>query len=322
MPGLGTRLLGAALAGYGTGIVSEAKNRRDSTLLNLRCKWQVEDRDTSAALTREGWERADERTDRTIAAADARADAAVHPFIDEDGVTRYGRHGDVVGERAPTKTPTSEPLVKVKRDGKIVWLPRSQARGMAAPDTGKEERLYPIEDPRTGATIGYQTREEALGKTQGSRFSDPRERYAVLYAPDTVRCAFWEPLGRNHFAQASVRLAADRGRGPAGGIDILNRIARRGRPARRRAGAHRRAERGSARRQPRGGPYPVCGRPCPRAGSGRIFVPVALHGRYLRGRVRPVVRQAESARLRRAYPPWGGLDALDDYDIVLAGPPG
>jgi len=178
MPGLGTRLLGAALAGYGTGIVSQAKSRREETLLNLRRKWQVEDREASAALTREGWGRQDERTDKTIAAADARADktiaaadaradAAVHPYIDDGGITRYGRRGDIVGERAPTKAATSEPLVKVKKDGKTVWLSRSQARGMDAPETGKEERLYPIEDPRTGAIIGYQTREEALAKTKG-----------------------------------------------------------------------------------------------------------------------------------------------------------
>lgn len=183
MPGLGTRLLGAALAGYGTGIVSQAKSRREESLLNLRRKWQVEDREASAALTREGWGRQDERTDKTIAAADARtdktiaaadarADAAVHPYIDDAGVTRYGRRRDVVDQRAPTKAATSEPLVKVKKDGKTVYLPRSQAVGMDAPDTGKEERLYPIEDPRTGATIGYQTREEALAKTKGEDTAD------------------------------------------------------------------------------------------------------------------------------------------------------
>ena len=30
-----------------------------------------------------------------------------------------------------------------------------------------------------------------------SRFGDPRMRYAVLYASETVRCAFWETLGHN-----------------------------------------------------------------------------------------------------------------------------
>ncbi len=38
-----------------------------------------------------------------------------------------------------------------------------------------------------------------------SRFSDPKERYAVLYASDTVRCAFWETLGRNRFARRRRR---------------------------------------------------------------------------------------------------------------------
>ena len=38
-----------------------------------------------------------------------------------------------------------------------------------------------------------------------SRFSDPRVRYSVLYASDTVRCAFWETLGRNRFARRRRR---------------------------------------------------------------------------------------------------------------------
>ena len=38
-----------------------------------------------------------------------------------------------------------------------------------------------------------------------SRFSDPRAGYAVLYAAETVRCAFWETLGRNRFARRRRR---------------------------------------------------------------------------------------------------------------------
>ena len=38
-----------------------------------------------------------------------------------------------------------------------------------------------------------------------SRFSDPRADYAVLYAAETIRCAFWETLGRNRFARRSRR---------------------------------------------------------------------------------------------------------------------
>lgn len=38
-----------------------------------------------------------------------------------------------------------------------------------------------------------------------SRFSDPQMRYAVLYAAESVRCAFWETLGRNRFARRRRR---------------------------------------------------------------------------------------------------------------------
>lgn len=38
-----------------------------------------------------------------------------------------------------------------------------------------------------------------------SRFSDPNLRYAVLYAAESVRCAFWETLGRNRFARRQRR---------------------------------------------------------------------------------------------------------------------
>jgi len=38
-----------------------------------------------------------------------------------------------------------------------------------------------------------------------SRFSDPQSRYAVLYAAASVRCAFWETLGRNRFARRRRR---------------------------------------------------------------------------------------------------------------------
>ena len=38
-----------------------------------------------------------------------------------------------------------------------------------------------------------------------SRFSDPVGDYAVLYASETVRCAFWETLGRNRFARRRRR---------------------------------------------------------------------------------------------------------------------
>ena len=38
-----------------------------------------------------------------------------------------------------------------------------------------------------------------------SRFSDPQGRYAVLYASEAVRCAFWETMGRNRLARRRRR---------------------------------------------------------------------------------------------------------------------
>lgn len=38
-----------------------------------------------------------------------------------------------------------------------------------------------------------------------SRFSDPLGHYSVLYASESVRCAFWETLGRNRFTRRRRR---------------------------------------------------------------------------------------------------------------------
>lgn len=38
-----------------------------------------------------------------------------------------------------------------------------------------------------------------------SRFSDPAQRYAVLYAVETVRCGFWEAIVRNRFTNRHQR---------------------------------------------------------------------------------------------------------------------
>ena len=88
MPGLGQRLLGAAVAGAGATIVENARNRREETLLRLRRQWQVQDRADAAALTREGWDRADARAaegrahDLAIAGAKAAAPGNFHNLYD------------------------------------------------------------------------------------------------------------------------------------------------------------------------------------------------------------------------------------------------
>ena len=67
-------------------------------------------------------------------------------------------------------------------------------------------RLRSVRLGRVFRVIHRDRRSTPLGAVSApSRFSDPRERYAVLYASDTVRCAFWETLARNRFARRSRR---------------------------------------------------------------------------------------------------------------------
>ena len=67
-------------------------------------------------------------------------------------------------------------------------------------------RLSVIRLGRVFRVIHRDRRSAPLGAASvPSRFSDPQERYAVLYASDAVRCAFWETLGRNRFARRRQR---------------------------------------------------------------------------------------------------------------------
>ena len=156
-----------------------------------------------------------------------------------------------------------------------------------------------------------------------SRFSDPRSGYAVLYAAETVRCAFWETLGRNRFArrrrrelpraeaesalvvsitcEAPLALVDLRGEGPVR-IGAPSAVAHDGNHA--------------AGRALSGAVHDGV-----READGFVFASrftgdrcVAIFERAF-GRLRAtgtgdLVRHAEF------------LEALDDYDIVLTGPPG
>ena len=155
-----------------------------------------------------------------------------------------------------------------------------------------------------------------------SRFGDPRAGYAAVYAAESVRCAFWETLGRNRFArrrqrelprsEAEARLVVSirsegalslvdlRGDGPVR-IGAPSVVAHDGNHA---AG---RALSGAVH----GG--------VPEA-DGFLFAPrftgelcVAVYdracGRLRAGSTAELARHAEF------------LDALDEYDIMLTGPP-
>lgn len=215
MPGLGQRLLGAALVGTGQGILHQAKTKREDTLLNLRRKWQVEDREAgqdftregwgrqdtraaaarehSAAMTREGWDRADARAQTAAERADARAEASqpLIPVVGDDGVTRYVPRSEAAGGRVPGKPKGTEPLQEiVGPDGNPVLVPRSQAVGKTPyKSTGKPERLYEEMDPATGLPTGrHLTREQALAK--GSEM-DTRARAAEVDAAVEDAGSWW-----------------------------------------------------------------------------------------------------------------------------------
>ncbi len=67
-------------------------------------------------------------------------------------------------------------------------------------------RLGAVRLGRVFRVIHCDRRPTPLGAAPApSRFSDPKGRYAVLYASDAVRCAFWETLGRNRFARRRRR---------------------------------------------------------------------------------------------------------------------
>ena len=67
-------------------------------------------------------------------------------------------------------------------------------------------RLHEVGLGRVFRVIRRDRRSTPLGAAPApSRFSDPRERYAVLYASEALRCAFWESLVRNRFARRRRR---------------------------------------------------------------------------------------------------------------------
>ena len=67
-------------------------------------------------------------------------------------------------------------------------------------------RLREVAVARIFRVIHRSYRATPLGATAApSRFGDPQERYAVLYAAQSVRCAFWEALARNRFTRRKRR---------------------------------------------------------------------------------------------------------------------
>ena len=156
-----------------------------------------------------------------------------------------------------------------------------------------------------------------------SRFSDPRERYAVLYASDAVRCAFWETLCRNRFTRrrrrelprvevetrlvasigssGTLRLIDLRGDGPVR-IGAPSAVAHSGNHA-----AGRALSAAVHAGVPEADGFLFASR---FTGDACVAVFDRAFGKLKALGVDELVRHS------------GFLDALDDYDIVLTEPPG
>ena len=155
-----------------------------------------------------------------------------------------------------------------------------------------------------------------------SRFSDPQAHYSVLYATESVRCAFWETLGRNRFArrrrrdlprsEVEARLVVSIRSGDALSLVDLrgDGPVRIGAPS---AVAHdgNHAASCALSAAVHGGVPEADGFLFPSRFTGDLCVAVfdRAFGRLRASGTAELVRHAEF------------LDALDEYDIVLTGPP-
>ena len=164
--GLG-RIAGAVLQGAGTGILQQAQNRRQDTLLRIRRQWQqedraqerawrLEDRQAAESLTREGWDRADARS---------ASGQPLIPTIDpETGTSVYTPRSDAAGMQVPTsKADRRDPLTEVVGpDGSTILVPESQAAGMSPPSkrAGAEQHVTAY-DPDLGRDV-IVSRSEAM----------------------------------------------------------------------------------------------------------------------------------------------------------------
>ena len=202
MAGLGQRLLGAGLAGLGAGIVQQAATARKETLMRLQKKWaderdasarehdvsmfdrrrdaQVEDRDASADLTREGWKRADDR-----ASASASGSSRLVTVRGKDGKPRFVPESQAAGAEAWQKpTAGRGPQLKILQEdleGNITWGLFNEEAGGFIPVGIVDKQGGVIEDATAGqgddgpsifqrmlSTLGL-GEDESQGQGQGER---------------------------------------------------------------------------------------------------------------------------------------------------------
>ena len=148
MAGLGHQIIGGALTGLGDALVRGAAERRREQLLRLRRKYQVADRAASAALTREGWDRADARaaTGREFAADQARLDRDHRERMAAGRGIRAGGGG---GSGSGGHMSKNNLVTVVGEDGKPVLMNAANAAGRQ-PWISPESPVVVKKDPYTG----------------------------------------------------------------------------------------------------------------------------------------------------------------------------
>ena len=185
-------------------------------------------------------------------------------------------------------------------------------------------RLRAIRLGRVFRVIHRDRRATPLGAVPApSRFSDPHERFVVLYASDAVRCAFWETLGRNRFVRRRRRelprtevesrlVVSIASTGPLALIDLRgDGPVRIGAPSAVVHDGNHAAGRTLSAAVHTGVPEADGFLFASRfTGDSCVAVFDRAFGKLMPLGIDELVRHVEF------------LDALDDYDIVLTGPPG
>ena len=145
MAGLLRRAVGAGLAGLGAGIVQQAAQTREESLMRLRRKWQTEDRDLAHKRSVEAASRSEARADQRARAAHQRTLEARAPAETFDTVeSPFGRGG--VGQRSSTS-------------GRIVNYQQPQSADGRTPkltllsEDLEGRRTYGVFDPQAGGIV-------------------------------------------------------------------------------------------------------------------------------------------------------------------------
>lgn len=182
--GLGRRLAGAVLQGTGAGILQQAHERRQDTLLRIRRQWQKEDRAEDRAHAIEDRDYSEDRADKRTAANQPLTTV----FNPETGRNEYAQRSDAIGMEPGRQPGAKRPTAK----GADGYLYYTDTRERVFPGVTKDEedKLVTVsKDPLTGEITHALESEVIAGlKGQGGAAPpSPEEEQALM---DRAEAAF------------------------------------------------------------------------------------------------------------------------------------